>query len=797
MSPRKFPDYLNNIWVKSPADGESEGESLPRHTWNVLEQMSAIAYLRPNLATSCEEPRLWHRLFWACWLHDTGKSASGFQSMLKGGPRWNGWRHEILSLAFADWLFPPDHQDRRWVMAAIGTHHKDHEDIKGYIEDQDTLEKMVNQVPASSVAGIWLWLSEYAAPWRDELDMAGYGVELPTLPDCEEALQSFYTEGPERIRAAVKEFDRWVKPSVRQTPLTAVQMLPHLLMRGYIMQADHTASAHAVRLPRADFSSAGLRERWRIRGVNADYDHQEKCEQRTGSAILSAPTGSGKTEAALLWAAKQADAASGLPRLFYTLPYQASMNAMYKRLVTDSFPKPESQQYELVGLQHGRGLLALYRSLMDKGYTRQEASREARMMKNLARLNLPPVRVFSPYQMLKGFYRLKGYETLLADYYGAAFIFDEIHAYEAVRLALILKSVEHLAKHYDARFLFMSATFPSLIRQKLRDTLGLKAKDEIVAAKKLFRKFQRHLLRLRDGEVTAPEVVAEIQSRVGEGQLVLVCVNIVQRAQDLYGQLARSVRATGGEAVLLHGRFNGRDRLEKEKIIREAAGADSTSRRPLLVIATQAIEVSLDINLDVLFSDPAPLEALIQRFGRINRRPQEGKLAEVFVFREPSDGQGIYGELLIAATLRILDREKNKPVNESKVSTWLDEIYKGEIAADWLDKYEQAADLFEEVCVKTLKPFQSDKEVEQRFYKLFDGVEVLPLKFEREYRELEQAGRLVEASELLVSVSYGQYMSLLKRGKLKEQEEKWLKLANVPYSSELGLRLKEDGSDDE
>src|SRR2546430_12186109 len=57
----------------------------------------------------------------------------------------------------------------------------------------------------------------------------------------------------------------------------------------------------------------------------------------------------------------------------------------------------------------------------------------SRWAKNMARLNYQPVRVFSPYQMLKAFYRLKGYEPVLADYYGAAFIFDEIHAYEPKR----------------------------------------------------------------------------------------------------------------------------------------------------------------------------------------------------------------------------------------------------------------------------------------------------------------------------------------------------------------------------
>jgi CRISPR-associated endonuclease/helicase Cas3 len=278
-----------------------------------------------------------------------------------------------------------------------------------------------------------------------------------------------------------------------------------------------------------------------------------------------------------------------------------------------------------------------------------------------------------------------------------------------------------------------------------------------------------------------------------------MCVNTVQRAQDLYDRLAGDVRESGGEIVLLHGRFNGRDRQEKETIIRQATGARSTERRPLLVVATQAIEVSLDIDLDVLFTDPAPLEALVQRFGRINRRRLQASLADVFVFREPADGQHIYDEPLITETLKILEREQGRSVDESAIGDWLDEIYTGEIATRWLRLYQETAGKFEAACVTTLKPFQSDKEIEHEFYRLFDGVEVLPCQFEAEYRRLEQQGQLIEASELLVSISYGQYQSLCKRGKVREQEEKWLKLALVPYNSARGLLLEAEGlvDDDE
>ena len=129
-----------------------------------------------------------------------------------------------------------------------------------------------------------------------------------------------------------------------------------------------------------------------------------------------------------------------------------------QRRLEESFP-------QRVGLQHGRSLLALYRTLLEKDYSRRDAARTARWGRNLSRLNYPPVRVFSPYQMLKGMYRLKGYEALLTDYHNATFIFDEIHAYEVGRLAMIFKTIEYLRVNFNARFFVMSATFPTLIQE--------------------------------------------------------------------------------------------------------------------------------------------------------------------------------------------------------------------------------------------------------------------------------------------------------------------------------------------
>src|SRR5690606_18712549 len=146
---------------------------------------------------------------------------------------------------------------------------------------------------------------------------------------------------------------------------------------------------HAGKLPQVSFERRQILTAAKIEPTEL-YAHQLLAGQTTGSALLTAPTGSGKTEESLLWAAHQSSGGSHIPRLFYTLPYQASMNAMRRRL-------DKVFGDDKVGLQHGRGLLALYRLLLERDYEPEQAARQAKWIKNLADLNYPPVRVFSPY----------------------------------------------------------------------------------------------------------------------------------------------------------------------------------------------------------------------------------------------------------------------------------------------------------------------------------------------------------------------------------------------------------------
>lgn len=797
MSTLCWPDWLDHIWAKSAEKGTGgQPETLAQHTWNVLKRLAEFIRLRPHLPQALKVPRLWHILFWAAFLHDFGKAASGFQARLRGGEKWPH-RHEVLSLAFVDWVVANlSSEEQTWLVAAIVSHHKDAAEIGQLYPppddpETDQLVARVAELDEATLCGLWRWLDECAAKWITDLEFDQADVRLPVFPDPTQAVQMVQKRGVSRIHYWLKAYRRFARKIEESADRSLI--IGTLTMRGYLINADHSASAHAGTPPRLMLDADAILASRRLTR-DQTFEHQRRAEETRGSALLSAPTGSGKTEAALLWAAGQsAVLPNGLPRLFYTLPYQASMNAMKLRL-------EETFGEQNVGLQHGRSLLALYRMLLEReDYSPQNALRQAKWARNLADLSYPPVRVFSPYQMLKGMYRLKGYEALLSDYHGAAFIFDEIHAYEVKRLALILKTIEYLRENFGARFFVMSATFPTLIKGWLRRALGNPA--EILADQEVFEKFRRHRLHLLGGELLSDAGLGCIVADAKAGKSVLVVCNRVDRAQMVFRELTSRLAGNGIHVELLHGRFNGRDRLRKEQIVRESvgatlavtpdavapgAGASPAPTGPIVLVATQVIEVSLDIDLDTIYTDPAPLEALVQRFGRVNRRRKQPGLAPVYIFRQPDDGQKVHDPELVARTLVILERENGKPLDESAVGGWLDEIYSGELAERWQREYNETAAEFEATCIQTLRPFAADDGLEKLFYQAFDGLEVLPESLYDEYMMLKEDDP-VRASELLVPISWGRYHALANEGRILPHERGEPYIVRAIYDAELGL----------
>jgi len=139
----------------------------------------------------------------------------------------------------------------------------------------------------------------------------------------------------------------------------------------------------------------------------------------------------------------------------------------------------------------------------------------ARRQHALARLHHHPihhpVRVLTPYQLLRGAFRLKGYEAIFTDAVDGAFVFDEIHAYEPRRFGMILGMIDYLGRCFGGRFLVMSATLPGVLRDALESVLEGAA--TVAAGSGLYQSFVRHTLRMVDGRMGDRSVLDKIRRR--------------------------------------------------------------------------------------------------------------------------------------------------------------------------------------------------------------------------------------------------------------------------------------------
>ena len=719
-------------------------ETLLKHTENSLKVFKSIKKAYPNVPELCGVENFWEHLFYSIFLHDFGKGATGFQKMLKEGNQKSPWkyRHEILSAGFISAL-NYDQQCKDAIGLAIITHHKD---INKLRERYNTFPsppgKKLYQKKLSELEPNFEELLNYfilIEKWSNEY--LGYRLDNYRFISIND-LENVYKD------SARIYYNEW-----EDEEYTALHGKYGVFLKGFLNACDHLASGSKYEILTG------------ISDMRAVYDFpefrkvQEEAAKVKGSAFLTSPTGSGKTEASLLWSDNNQNSNKS-KRVFYLLPYTASINAMYKRLQKDFKNK------DLVGLLHGKSSYFLYKELSGDNIDYDTVKSDIREIRSLSKKIYRPYKILTPFQIMKAFFGSRGFEMQISEMTNGLFILDEIHAYDAHTTSLILEILKILKNDYNADMLVMSATLPTFIKNLFKENLGITT--EIKMDKTELKEFTRHKVSVVPGNIM--DNLDLIFEDLENGKRVLIVCNTVQRAQEVFEELFGEIE----NSALLHSRFMLGDR---EKIERSLDTLD-------LLVGTQAIEVSLDIDYDVLYSEPAPIDALIQRFGRVNRKRRE-KLALVNVFSEGSESDKyIYTPELVAKTLASL--ENVEVLEEELIQNIVDDVYGDGYFGKDKEEFERVQKHFESFH-RRIVPFINDKGSEMEFYSLFKSYEVVPLRYKMDYlKELEEK-RYFEAMSYILHISTRQFKKLEKEDNIEHDMETYF--VNMVYDEKVGLRL--------
>ncbi len=373
--------------------------------------------------------------------------------------------------------------------------------------------------------------------------------------------------------------------------------------------------------------------------------------------IIEDETGAGKTEASLILLNRLM--AKELAQGFYlALPTMATADGIYPRIQKTYDKLYQDGEKPSCILAHSAAKLSekftdtlIYSNAHTAYATTQKYGDDAQsrcinwLADNRKKSLLAHVGVGTIDQVFLAVLKNKYQSLRLIGLIGKVLVIDEAHAYDAYmgkELEVLLEA--HAALGGSA--IVMSATLPFLIRKKLgyafmrglgEDNINLHEKDAYPLLTHISLNTVKEIPVLNNPQKPDKDVFInflsneddiynKIKESLEKNQCICWIRNSVKDARLAYTQLKKK----GINAQLFHARFTLADRLAIQNDVLKSFNKESTSqqRQKRVLIATQVVEQSLDLDFDVMITDLAPIDLMLQRAGRLHRhiRDTQGNL---------------------------------------------------------------------------------------------------------------------------------------------------------------------------
>lgn len=730
---------LDDILAKSNPE-----ETLTQHTDAVLEIWGQLAKRYSDIITDQD---FWRDSFYAVLFHDFGKICSNFQETIRHKRAFGDderVRHEFFSGMF---LFANNHKkylENPTSLVAVFSHHKAFNDqgFNNHVERNKVLKHSID----TAVIDQFLTYSEKEA--------SHYKIDSLSI---NEKFKLYITQDYKTLVTHYRT--RFYTHLKGKGVLNQEKRKEYIFYKAVLNISDWTGSGHSKLEEGITYSEEDLAKKVIGKLLNdgkmesaSDFSFKkfQTKSNTTSNVVAIAPTGSGKTEAALLWASNK----KNWERIIYLLPTRVTSNAIFDRL-------GEYFGYENVALIHSTARL-YQKEQVDNEYDQKKYFRDKSFFKNV---NVCTIDQILTQGFNLGFWEVKTFHML-----NAKVIIDEIHLYSPYTLGLIISSIKYLKEEFNTRFYIMTATMPSKLLDLLKETLD---EVDIIKDEELLSEARNQF---ETREETIDELIDEIEIAISDGKKTLVVVNSVDKAIELYEKLEETADQVEKSSICYHSRFINKHRSKKEEEIFNFDKADNGG----VLIATQVVEVSLDIDFDILFTENAPIDAIIQRAGRVNRK-REKENSKVIIAKHFEISEKIYEEVTILEnTFQEFQKREGKHLTEKELTEMVDLVYvdmnveENPNYIDGLRKYDMVQSKYD-----WIKDVTTDDKIFTRDN--INTVSVIPYKFLTKLHTETNRDRIVKHELSIRKYRFDSVQS--EDGPFKS------KFIDYPYSYEKGLEF--------